>query len=83
MFILTFNRLPIKTKNEDDMIELLNLISKAEIIFPESETRTISKELKDLFLSLFEIDPEKRITTVQIKKHPWVSKDNTDFSDDE
>ena len=75
LYIMTFNRLPIKATNEDNTMELLDLISKPEINFPESETRKISKEMKDLMMSLLEKNPEKRLTSEQIKKHPWVNID--------
>ena len=83
LFIMTFNRLPIKETNEGDTLELLDLISKGEIVFPEAETRTISEELKKLMLTLFEKDPEIRITSQQIKKFPWFNKDLTEITEEE
>lgn len=83
LYIMTFNKLPIKERNEGDTLELLDLISKGEIVFPESETRTISDELKQLILCLLEKNPQNRITIRQLMKHPWINNNNLEMIEEE
>lgn len=56
--------------NLSNFLELFELISKAELKFPNH--RKISNELKDFILKLLEKDPMKRITAAEIKLHPFI-----------
>jgi serine/threonine protein kinase len=46
--------------------------------FPDD--RYISDEFYDLFSRFFEKDPFLRITTPELKKHPWLNKGRTPLS---
>lgn len=34
--------------------------------------RSLSKELKELILAMFEPDEEKRVTCAEVIQHPWI-----------
>jgi [calcium/calmodulin-dependent protein kinase] kinase len=71
LFAMTFLELPFISKNKNYM-ELVEIISKAEVIFPN--TRIISNELKQLILLMLEKNPKKRITCKEIKQNNWINK---------
>lgn len=71
LFAMTYLELPFISKNKNYM-ELVETISKAEVVFPE--TRTVSKELQQLILQMLEKNPKKRITCKEIKQNAWINK---------
>ncbi len=80
LFIMTFNKLPIRGEDDGNIMEILDLINEAKIVFPESDEREISEELKELILMMLEKDPSKRATTQQIKRNNWVNLGLPDLS---
>lgn len=70
MFALVYLKLPFVSKNKN-YIELVQVISKAELIFPES--RKISDELKLLIRRMLDKNPKTRITIQEIKSNSWLN----------
>ena len=41
--------------------------------FPSPEWDTVTPEAKDLINKMLTINPSKRITAAEARKHPWIS----------
>jgi serine/threonine protein kinase len=55
------------------------MTGQSEVYFSKLNGMDLSVEFKDLILSLFSYDPEKRPTIDQIREHPWLNKPDFDF----
>ncbi|CAB4056147.1 MKNK [Lepeophtheirus salmonis] len=82
-YILITGIMPFRGSCNDDMCDwdsggecaecqrtLFHAIKSGNLRFPEN--KPISKEAKDLIMSLLNKEPRKRPTTEQIATHPWV-----------
>lgn len=59
------------------IIDLIDLIEKAEIKFPKEIWETISDEAIDLIKRMLEKDPKKRILPKDILNHNWFELQNS------
>ncbi|XP_069744155.1 calcium/calmodulin-dependent protein kinase kinase 1 [Narcine bancroftii] len=73
---LTFAPCPQCPFMDDYILVLHSKIRNRPVEFPERPE--ISEDLKDLILRMLDKNPDTRITILQIKVHPWVSKNGTD-----
>lgn len=55
-----------------DHSRLVGKVGKGEFRFPSPWWDTISSEAKDLVSHLLEVDPHKRYTLQEMKRHPWM-----------
>eukprot|EP00915_Cephaloidophora_sp_WS-2016_P006641 GHVH01008965.1.p1 GENE.GHVH01008965.1~~GHVH01008965.1.p1 ORF type:complete len:390 (+),score=51.77 GHVH01008965.1:122-1291(+) len=53
---------------------ILNLISKGDFTFPESDWCHISLEAKELVKKLLDVDPASRISADDALQHPWFDR---------
>jgi len=67
LYCMLCGRLPF---DENNIKELYRKITFGEYVIPSR----LSAEAKDLLTKILEVDPDKRITLNQIKKHPWMLK---------
>ena len=72
MFIMLSGTVPFF--HEDDF-ELFEIIKSGEYNFDAPAWKDISNEAKDLIARMLVVDPEKRITPDEIRKHPWITGD--------
>lgn len=77
-YILAYNTIPFKPKNEFDTLELFDLISKAEVVIPE--TRKMSDGFIDFLKRCLEKNPNRRITTEEIKNLDWINVNRVHLS---
>ena len=54
-----------------DESHLVQHIVKGIYTFPERFERILSKEAKDVVQGLLTVDPAARLTTAQVRQHPW------------
>lgn len=66
LYYLVYGECPFLGK---DLPQIYQKIQTQDLHFPRK--KEISTELKDLIGKLLEKDPKKRISTQEIKKHPW------------
>ena len=71
----------------DDNNTLFNMIKKADFEFHSPYWDNVSENAKDLIKKLLIVEPEKRLSTEEILKHPWLtqtvhSKENLSFKED-
>lgn len=71
LYCLLFGRIPFE---KHGMIELYQAIRQDGVEFDIEYT----DDARDLLLKLLEKDPAKRITMDEIRKHPWVTRQDTD-----
>jgi len=69
IFIMVYKVLPYQTKIDNNVYELIQLISKG--INDYQPNKTVSKELKNLLIKILEKEPSKRITAKDILDHPF------------
>lgn len=73
LFTLLIGEFPFVGRNVNQLIEDINgrknQNQKDSLFFPELDK--VSKEAKDLIISMLQIDPEKRITPSQALKSSW------------
>ena len=60
---------------DEDNFELFEIIKSGEYNFDAPAWKYISNEAKDLIARMLVVDPEKRITPDEIRKHPWITGD--------
>ena len=68
MYLLLTGMLPFKHKDRMKTIELIksgNYLLKGDIF------ESISDKAKDLIRKMLEVNPEKRLTALQVYNHPW------------
>jgi calcium/calmodulin-dependent protein kinase I len=71
----------------DDNNTLFNMIKTADFEFHSPYWDNVSENAKDLIKKLLVVEPEKRLNTEEILKHPWLtqtvhSKENLSFKED-
>lgn len=71
LYCLKYGSIPFHTES---MMEMYDAIKSKEPKIPADE----SPVLVDLFKRVLEKDPEKRITMLELREHPWVTRDGTD-----
>lgn len=72
LYCFVFGKLPFEA---DSLPILYQQIRTENLQF--SETPSISSELKNLIIQMLTKDPEQRISLSNIKKHPWMTKNDT------
>ena len=75
LYTMVCGELPFYVEDENDINTLINNITKGYYSIPDY----LSTECKDLIKKILEINPEKRITLEEIKKHKWVNMFNFNF----
>ncbi|KAI1429961.1 Pkinase-domain-containing protein [Xylaria sp. FL1777] len=77
MGVITYTLLcgysPFRSENLQDLIDEC---SKANVVFHERYWRDVSSDAKDFILHLLRPDPEDRWSSSQALKHPWLSGEN-------
>ncbi|KAJ5071080.1 serine/threonine-protein kinase brsk2-like protein [Anaeramoeba ignava] len=71
LFVLTVGRLPFEG---DNIKRVLMLVKRGLYQIPDD----VAPDIKDLINKMLQVDPEKRITISEIKKHPWFCSNFTD-----
>ncbi len=72
-FCLKFGRMPYlegAKVQSHDLFELLK--QKNEVFWKLHKLERIPDEIKELFLGMVEVDPEKRLTLNQLREHSWM-----------
>ena len=64
--------------NGDTDTEIMANVQKGTFQFPKEEWDKISDEAKDLIKKMLTFDPAKRISALEVLKHPWFLKFNED-----
>jgi serine/threonine protein kinase len=62
---------------EEDQNETKDKILKGRFDFPSPYWDNISEEAKDLIKKLLNLDPEKRLSAVEILQHSWLNTQNS------
>ncbi|KAI9166874.1 calcium/calmodulin-dependent protein kinase [Paramyrothecium foliicola] len=70
LYCLRYGRIPF---NRDSMMEIYEAIKKDSPYIPDGE----DPEFVDLMMRILEKDPEKRITMLELRDHPWVTNGGT------
>ncbi|KAI0401246.1 Pkinase-domain-containing protein [Xylaria palmicola] len=77
MGVITYTLLcgysPFRSENLQDLI---NECSAANVVFHERYWRDVSDDAKDFIMCLLRPDPEDRWTSLEALKHPWLSGEN-------
>jgi serine/threonine protein kinase len=71
LYIMTIGKFPFDNRN---MLTLFDNIAKGVYEIPE----WVEPNLRDLISKVLEVDPNKRLSIPQIKKHPWFTMDMKD-----
>jgi serine/threonine protein kinase len=71
LYIMTIGKFPFDNKN---MLTLFDNIAKGVYVVPE----WVEPNLRDLISKVLEVDPIKRLSIPQIKKHPWMTMEMKD-----
>ncbi|XP_076445984.1 serine/threonine-protein kinase DCLK1-like [Babylonia areolata] len=66
------------TDNQD---ELFDLIMQGQVDFPSPFWDHVSDAAKDLILGMLEVDPQNRLSAVDVVQHPWVAEDVANSED--
>ena len=75
LYTMVCGEFPFDVDDENDMKTLVYKITHGEYSIPEN----LSPECKDLIQKILEINPDKRITIDEIKKHKWVNMFNLKY----
>ena len=78
LFIIVQGIFPFKEARKEEYFYNLLLTGQIDLYFTKVNGHGLSPEFKDLILSLFAFEGDKRPTLDQIKSHPWLS--STSFS---
>jgi len=74
LFIIVQGIFPFKEARAEEYFYNLLLTGQTDLYFSKVGGQDLSPEFKDLVISLFSYDPEKRPTIEQIRSHPWLNK---------
>lgn len=74
LFIIVHGIFPFKEARTEEYFYNLLQTDQTELYFTKVNGQSLSSEFKDLILSLFNYDPEKRPSINQVRTHPWLSK---------
>ncbi len=69
LYETAFGVLPYSGSN---LFEIVNDIKSRPLKFPEEHNR--SEELLDLIVNMLRVDPNKRVSLEEVKKHPFIQK---------
>ena len=75
LYTMVCGELPFIIEDENDIKTLINNIINGNYSVPDF----LSNECKDLIKKMLEINPDKRISLEEIKKHKWVNMFNFDY----
>ena len=75
LYIMVCGEFPFDVDDENDVKTLVYKITHGKYSIPEN----LSPECKDLIQKILEINPDKRITIDEIKKHKWVNMFNLNY----
>jgi serine/threonine protein kinase len=75
LYTMVCGELPFIIEDENDIKTLINNIINGNYSVPDF----VSNECKDLIKKMLEINPDKRISLEEIKKHKWVNMFNFDY----
>jgi serine/threonine protein kinase len=59
----------------EDNFELFEIIASGQYDFADPTWKDVSAEAQDLIKKLLVVDPEKRLSSDEIKGHAWMSGD--------
>lgn len=62
---------------EEDPLETRNKILNGRYEFPSPYWDNISLDAKDLIKKLLVLDPQTRLSAVEIMQHPWLNTQNS------
>jgi serine/threonine protein kinase len=74
LFIIVHGIFPFKEARTEEYFYNLLQTDQTELYFTKVNGQSLSSEFKDLILSLFNYDPEKRPSINQVRTHPWLLK---------
>lgn len=74
LFIIVHGIFPFKEARTEEYFYNLLQTDQTELYFTKVNGQSLSSEFKDLILSLFNYDPEKRPSINQVRSHPWLLK---------
>lgn len=58
-----------------DIDKLYKLIQNGHLVFQNSHWQNVSGTAMDLVMKMMELDPNKRITSLEILQHPWMKEE--------
>jgi serine/threonine protein kinase len=74
LFIIVHGIFPFKEARTEEYFYNLLQTNQTDLYFTKVNGQSLSSEFKDLILSLFNYDPEKRPCINQVRTHPWLLK---------
>lgn len=79
LFIIVQGIFPFKEARKEEYFYNLLLSGQVETYFSKVNGHGLSPEFKNLILSFFAYEGDKRPTIADIKAHPWMNKPGFDF----
>ncbi len=73
LFAMVYGYLPFDDKDNE---KLFSKILKCNLVFPPNDKIYVSNECKDLIKRIIKLNPKERISLEDIKKHPFINKNN-------
>lgn len=70
LYGMLFGALPFSGTTAEEVLEQ---IQNGDFKIPKEFVNKISPKCKDVLRRTFEIDPEKRISAVDLQYHPWLA----------
>jgi calcium/calmodulin-dependent protein kinase I len=82
MGVITYTLLcgysPFRSENLADLVEECR---SGRIIFHERYWKDVSKDAKDFIMSLLQAEPQRRVTSAEAVKHPWLKGESASDHD--
>jgi len=79
LFIIVQGIFPFKEARKEEYFYNLLCEGQIDTYFQKVNGTGLSQDFKDLILSLFSYDPEKRMTLEQVRSHPWLNSESFDY----
>jgi serine/threonine protein kinase len=79
LFIIVQGIFPFKEARREEYFYSLLLSGQIDTYFSKVNGTGLSAGFKNLILSLFAYDPEKRMTLEQLKANPWMNDPSFDY----
>ena len=79
LFIIVQGIFPFKEARKEEYFYNLLLTGQIDTYFSKVNGQGLSDDFKNLILSFFSYDGEKRPSLQDIKNHPWMNKPGFDF----
>merc|ERR1719389_1018662 len=79
LFIIVQGIFPFKEARKEEYFYNLILQGKTDVYFQKVNGTGLSEEFKDLILNLFSYDGDNRMSTEQLRNHPWMQSSTFNY----